>query len=290
MGILVTCIAFNVSISILFKLFDKWKVDIQQTIVLNYIFCFITAGFIEGGVPVNSGVLTEKWLPYAVLLGMFFIVVFNITALTVRYSGVMVASIFQRMSLIAPACIAMVFFGESSHFQKWLGIGFALVAIVLISLSPSSKSNTEVKQGNNWLFPALTFLGSSVVDASLFLAEQYKIASGTDIRFITTLFLTAGFTGFIWMMILYLTGKKQWMWKNLAAGAVLGVINFFSIYFLIYALHHGWDGSVLFPVNNMGVLLLSALAGILIFKEEINTRKTAGFILATGAILLLAFS
>jgi len=194
MGILVTCIAFNVSISILFKLFDKWKVDIQQTIVLNYIFCFITAGFIEGGVPVNSGVLTEKWLPYAGLLGIFFIIVFNITALTVRYSGVMVASIFQRMSLIAPACIAMVFFGESSHFQKWLGIGFALVAIVLISLTPSSKSNTEVNQGNNWLFPALTFLGSSVVDASLFLAEQYKIASGTDIRFITTLFLTAGFT------------------------------------------------------------------------------------------------
>lgn len=290
MGLLVTCIAFNVSISILFKLYDKWKVDIQQTIVLNYIFCFITAGFMEGGAPVNSGVLTEEWLPYAVMLGVFFIIVFNITALTVRYSGVMIASIFQRMSLIAPACIAMVFFGEPTHLQKWLGIGFALLAIILISLGPAPASKTDTQDRKIWLFPALTFIGSAIVDASLFLAEQYKIASGTDIRFITTLFLTAGFTGFIWMSVLYLTGKKQWMWKNLAAGALLGVINFFSIYFLIYALHHGWDGSVLFPVNNMGVLLLSALAGILIFKEELNSLKIAGFILAAGAILLLAFS
>jgi uncharacterized membrane protein len=68
------------------------------------------------------------------------------------------------------------------------------------------------------------------------------------------------------------------------------VLNFFSLYFLVYALHHGWDGSVLFPVNNMGVLLLAALTGVLIFKEDLTLNKIIGFVLATGAIVLLAFS
>jgi drug/metabolite transporter (DMT)-like permease len=290
MTILAACIAFNVSISILFKLFDRWKIDIQQAIVTNYIFCFITAGFVKGGMPINDDIIHEKWLPYAMLLGALFIVVFNITALTVRYSGVMAASIFQRMSLIAPAFVAMVFFNEPSHFQKWLGIVLAIIAIILISISPSQDQMRHNPVKKSWLFPALTFIGASVVDTSLYLAEHYKIASGTDIRFLTTLFLSAGITGFLWMLYLYLAGKKQWAWKNAGAGAMLGVLNLFSIYFLIYALHHGWDGSVLFPVNNMGVLLLAALTGVLIFKEDLTHRKVIGFVLATGAIILLAFS
>ena len=290
MIILATCIAFNVSISILFKLFEKWNIDIQQAIVTNYICCFVTAGFMEGGIPITSEIIHEKWLPYALALGALFIVVFNITALTVRYSGVMVASIFQRMSLIAPAFVAMVFFNEASHIQKWLGIIVAIIAIILISFSPSPDQMTHNQVKHSWLFPTLTFIGASIVDTSLFLAEQYKIASGTDIRFLTTLFLSAGITGFFWMLYLYLKGKKQWAWKNAGAGAVLGVLNFFSIYFIIYALHHGWDGSILFPVNNMGVLLLAALTGVLIFKEHLTIRKALGFVLSIGAIILLALS
>jgi len=290
MILLAACIAFNVSISILFKLFAIWKIDIQQAIVTNYIFCFITAGFVHGSMPINYDILNEKWLPYALLLGMLFIVVFNITALTVRYSGVMVSSIFQRMSLIAPAFIAMVFFNEASHFQKWLGIAIAILAIILISISSSSGQKKGSQEVRSWVFPALTFIGASVVDTSLFLAEQYKIASGTDIRFLTAVFLSAGISGFVWLIYLFWTGKKQWAWQNAAAGAVLGVLNFFSLYFLVYALHHGWDGSVLFPVNNMGVLLLAALTGVLIFKEDLTLNKIIGFVLATGAIVLLAFS
>ena len=60
-----------------------------------------------------------------------------------------------------------------------------------------------------------------------------------------------------------------------------------SMNFAIVALATRMDGSVFFPIYSGGPLILIALAGYLIFREEMTLRKLTGIILGIGAIVLL---
>ena len=52
----------------------------------------------------------------------------------------------------------------------------------------------------------------------------------------------------------------------------------------------GWEGSVVFPANNVGVLSLAALFGVFMFNEEVTFRKIIGFLSAVASIILLSFN
>jgi multidrug transporter EmrE-like cation transporter len=104
------------------------------------------------------------------------------------------------------------------------------------------------------------------------------------------LFLFAALTGSIFLAYQMIMGKSKFAIKNVIAGIGLGIPNFFSIYLLFLALQQGLEGSVVFPVNNAGVLLLASLYGIFIFRESVNVYKIAGFIVAVLAIFLITFS
>ena len=61
-------------------------------------------------------------------------------------------------------------------------------------------------------------------------------------------------------------------------------------YLLLLALQQGWEGSVVFPVNNVGVLVLAAFFGIVLFSEKLNRIKLAGFVLSLLAIFFITYS
>jgi multidrug transporter EmrE-like cation transporter len=48
--------------------------------------------------------------------------------------------------------------------------------------------------------------------------------------------------------------------------------------------------SVVFPIVNVGVVLLSALGGWLLFSERLSPRNMLGVALAVVAIWMIAFS
>ena len=86
----------------------------------------------------------------------------------------------------------------------------------------------------------------------------------------------------------YIKNGTTYRWKEVIAGFALGVPNFFSIYFLLMVLSNGMDGSVVFPINNVGILLLTAVLGLLFFSEKFNLRKMIGFSMAVLSIILVA--
>ena len=51
----------------------------------------------------------------------------------------------------------------------------------------------------------------------------------------------------------------------------------------------GWQTTVFFPINNIGVVLSTALLGYLFFREKLSLVNLAGIVLAIGAILLISF-
>jgi uncharacterized membrane protein len=49
------------------------------------------------------------------------------------------------------------------------------------------------------------------------------------------------------------------------------------------------NSSAIIPVNNMGIVLFSAVAAWLLFKEKLSIVNIAGILLAIAAIALIAF-
>ena len=66
--------------------------------------------------------------------------------------------------------------------------------------------------------------------------------------------------------------------------------NFGSIYFLLAMLGVGWERSVVFPINNVAVILFSVFVALLFFKEKLSKLNWFGIILAIAAIVLIAYA
>ncbi|NLI87628.1 MAG: hypothetical protein GX439_05200, partial [Bacteroidales bacterium] len=77
-------------------------------------------------------------------------------------------------------------------------------------------------------------------------------------------------------------------------GVVLGLANFGSMYFMIAALNHinpatgkPAQGSVVFGINNIGVVVLGVLLGYTFFKERPTRLNWSGIALSVVAIFIL---
>ncbi len=289
MWIIIACIIINAFIGVIFKFFTKYKIDNLQAIIVNYFVCVLTGAIVNGGSPIPPQLSQQNWFPYALFLGVVFIIVFNLMALTVQYFGIMISTVFQKMSMIAPTLFAILWYHEVGGWMKWVGIILASLSILLLSYQRSEQT-TLSRQRLYILFPILTFLGSCIIDSTLYYIEKEGYVTESNMGFVSTLFLFAGISGLLIFILQSFKTKPDIQWKNILGGIALGIPNFFSIYLLLLALQQGFDGSVVFPINNIGILVTATILGIIIFHERMTKPKLIGFGFAVLAIILIAFT
>jgi drug/metabolite transporter (DMT)-like permease len=97
----------------------------------------------------------------------------------------------------------------------------------------------------------------------------------------------AGVFGFVILILKSFKSKEKVTIKNIIAGILLGVPNYFSIYYLIhsYEVLDLPDSTILALLNVLSVLA-SLVAGYLIFKEKITWLKTIGIVCCLVSIFL----
>ncbi|WP_108809317.1 hypothetical protein [Aquimarina spinulae] len=275
-------------IFIIFKLFAKYHVDTLQAIVVNYIVACVS-GIIAYSEPIDLPSVSEKgWFFGAMILGVIFISVFNLMAITTQRNGLSVAAVATKMSLVIPIIVGIIAYQESTGIIKIVGILIALIAVYLTSIKTTGGIPITKK---NLIFPLLVFIGSGVIDTSIKFLETHYVAKNDIPVFSATVFGFAAIVGIITLASKAITGTFKIAFKNIIAGIVLGVPNYFSIYFLIQALRHdSMDSSTVFTINNVAILLVSTLAGILFFQEKLTFKNWIGIILAIISIILVAFS
>src|SRR5690606_31458422 len=121
-----------------------------------------------------------------------------------------------------------------------------------------------------------------------YLESEYVAKHDTPI-FSATIFAAAASLGILLLIVHAIQGKFQFKFKNILAGIVLGVPNYFSVYFLVQALRSGiFESSGIFTVNNVAIVMFSTLLGILLFKEKLLPKNWIGIALAVLGILLIA--
>jgi drug/metabolite transporter (DMT)-like permease len=242
--------------------------------------------FFKPSFPIGE-VFGKPWFLPAVFLGVLFIVIFNLMARTAQRLGVSVASVATKMSLAIPVIFGVILYKESLSLLKVLGILVALAAVYFASVKPNT-----LRFGFRSLFlPLMVFLGSGVIDTSIKYLEETRIPPEEFPTFSACAFGAAGTVG-----ILSLVGwRPRHLLRlkplNFAGGIALGIPNFFSIYFLLKALQFPGLGSAsVFTLNNVAIVMLSTLLGVVLFQEKLSLKNWLGIVLAIVSILLISLT
>ena len=286
---LIWSIGFSSLIFVVFRLYRTYDISTFHAIVVNYLTAFCTGLFLYSGPLTLSDIPAQPWVTGALLLGVLFIVIFNLMARTSQQLGVSVASVATKMSLVIPVLAGLVLYGEQLNLVKIAGIATALVAVFFASLK-NDKRHLR-RDLRILMLPFLVFLGSGIIDSSIKYLEATMVQAPDFPVFSATLFGFAALTGLGILLIRSPGDLLHWNPRNILGGVALGVPNFFSVYFLLRALQfEGLNSASIFTLNNVCIVMLTTLLGILLFKEAMSPRNWAGIALAVVSILLISFS
>lgn len=292
---LIGSIILSSYLTIAFKLCDRFGIDKFQAIVFNYMACALTGCVVSGSIPSFSESVSSPWFVWALLMGAAFIIIFNLIALTVQKAGLAVASVASKLSLIIPFVFSIFFYNDHAIPMKIVGVVLALVAVVL-TLYPHA---TPVDQGTNKkssfnlqvvVLPFIVFVTTGLLDTLIKYVEQYFITPANNDQYLITSFSAAFLLGLLYLGFLLVSGRTKLSAKAFAAGVLIGIPNYFSIWCLMKVLkEYSTISSVIIPVNNLGIVLFSSIVAWLFFKERLGRINWVGIALAIVAIALIAF-
>jgi len=203
----------------------------------------------------------------------------------VAVAGIVRSDVAQRLSLLLSLAAAFLFFGQTATPWKLAGLGLGLLAMVAISLRPRGPAVASSPGGWGWLLGV--WAGFAVVDVLL---KQVALSGTPSMAAVLASFSVA----FVLMLALQLwrhaSGRSRLAWRNLGAGALLGLLNGGNILFYVHA-HQSMPDSpaTVFAGMNIGVVVLGALVGVFAFGEATTKWNRAGLALAVLAIGLIAW-
>ena len=270
---------------VIFKLFDVLRINTFQAIVVNYFTAAILGFYMSNNWVSFYEIPSQPWFLGAFLLGIMFILVFNIMALTSQKNGLSVASVSSKMSVVIAIVFGVWYYNESLSLVKLIGILLALIAVYLSSI----KAKNQITQKNKaFLYPLLLFFGSGAIDTSLKYVETTYVAEGGVPLFSATIFGCAFILVIIVLLYQKATGTLNFEFKSILGGVLLGIPNYFSIVYLLKALStKGMESSTAFTLNNVGIVILSTLFGLFIFKEKLIHKNWLGIVIAVISIILI---
>jgi uncharacterized membrane protein len=290
---IVLSILLSTYLGLTFKIFDKFKISTLQAIVINYWVCIITGCIFMGEIPFTKEHFQASYTSWAAIQGFFFFIVFSAISQSTILLGVSTTQVSNKLSLVIPAVLAIYLFADKFSILKIIGLILAIIAVALVTFKSKPKDGAVVKinslasNANNWLLPLVIFIGSGLLDTLIAWVQKVHFTVPADKNiYIIFCFAASAITGTLYLLYMLFTKKQVFNPKAIIAGLALGIPNYFSFYTLVKAMDAKvFNTSALIPINNMGIVLVSTLAAIIMFKEKLITKNYIGLILAILAIL-----
>jgi drug/metabolite transporter (DMT)-like permease len=270
-------------IFILFKLFPKYNINTFQAVVFNYLAAFCCGTILYGNQITNNIFEHREWFVWALICGALFISLFFMMGKSSQNNGVSLTTVVVKMSMAFSMILMIIIYHEKVNGIKIMAILMALLGIFFLS---KEKQNVG-KKNNDKLLLLLLFIGCGLLDFILNYVQNYKLQYISSSLFSAFGLGLAGVIGCLILMLKSFKNKEKITFKNIIAGILLGVPNYFSIYYLIhsYEVLNLPDSTILAMLNVFSVLA-SLFAGYFIFKEKITKLKAIGIISCLISIYL----
>jgi drug/metabolite transporter (DMT)-like permease len=256
----------SLSIALALRMFEHKGRDRTVVIASNYIVAGILAYLL-----LEKAKLTTPVFFFGAVLGLFFFVGFMAFSRAIKSKGVAASVTIGRLSLALPVAFSIFLWGEKPLPADIAGL--LLIFVIILTW--------EGKLGKVSPILLFLFLLFGLLDSAM---KYFKLQfPATDDSFFLVIVF---FSSMVWSWGYILFKRKKVKAGDMAAGLLMGVPNFFSSYFLLKALGH-IPAYVVFPFLNVGMIILSALAGWLLFKEKLNRKKMILLLMGIAAVLVL---
>ena len=270
------------SLFIVFKQFDRYGVDRFTAVLFNYLFAGAT-GLLLFDLQVTQVLDCQNCLFFTFSLGFVFVTLFNLLAFVTSTNGASTSVLANKMAFVLPVFLSVFVFGESLNWQLIVALLIGLIGLYL-----AVKPAVEQKHKSSLFWPFVLFIGSGLLDFLLKIGERYVLSDWSSSMLTVAIFSSAFIWGFLYGVI-----KKKIIFtkKNILWAAILGIPNFFSIYFLFKALSTFSEQSViLFPINNVGIILCTTLLAVAVFRERLSKLNFMGLFFCLLSIAILAYN
>ncbi len=281
---IIATVLSSTSIFVVFRLAKNYSCNLLHLITLNY----LVATFFGFSVLLNfdfSILFNSKpWLFTGIILGTLFIAMFFLIGQSSQKAGITITTMANKVSLIFPVLFSMLWFHEKLTVTKYFAFFLAFLAIYL------SLYKKDIKKTNPlFIFlPVIIFLGSGITDSLIKFVQAVKISAEETAHFSAFVFLTACILALLISIFNRRTFNQKVYPPTLILGLVLGLVNFGSLYFLIYALNKSnMSSSVVFAAINISIVILSAIIGITFFREKLSKLNIVGVFVAILSLYLL---
>lgn len=278
-SIVATSTLFNI-----FKFFEKYKVVSLNAIVINYLVASALAFILPEETKTISYVICQSWFPISILLGLLFVVLFQVMAYSSQKIDVSTTTIANKITFIFPTIMGILFFSENWNYLKIIGFLVAIISIVL-----TAENKRQFPKTKTYLVILTLFFGGGILESLLSYSQKFLIKPFDTSIFFGYLFLFAFLFGLLILIWRVKKGEKRPSKKDFFWGLILGIPNYFSMYFLLESLKNT-PSSTVFPIANMGVILCSTFISVLLFREKISRKKSFALLCSILAILLISFN
>jgi len=274
----------SVTVSVIIKLARRYSVNTLQMIAWNYP-AALALSYYYLRPDASAFSFSEAPLFSYLTLGVLLPALFVVIASSIRVTGIVRTEIAQRLSLFIPLLAAFFIFNEHPQPVKLVGIAIGFAAIICSIKWQEGRKGTA-RHLHAWLYPMMVFVGMGVIDILFKHIAQYQQVSYRTSIFIV--FVLCTLVSFIYICYLALAKKMPFSLSGTLWGLVLGVFNFGNIIFYMKAHQALPDNpSMVFSAMNIGVIIVGAIVGLVLFKEKLSTLNKIGLLLAVMAVLVI---
>ena len=284
---LILSVVFTILVFVILKEFNRFKVDNFQAIVINYFVAFTTGVFFDDVLYSTNQILTKPWVWGAIAIAVLFIIGFNLMAVTAQKLGLFMMTVSSKMSMMIPIIVGVMLYQDKIGYLKLFGVILALFGVWFVA----KKKETSRYDKSYWYLPFLIFIVGGVADSLINHMQTQMVGHQEQAQFTSVLFLFCGLIGMVVLVASLLRGKKKICFKSWLGGVVLGVPNYFTIYYLVKALSYSHFGTAfIFSFNNVFIVIGSLLLGVWVYKEKLSLHNYIGLVLSLSAIAVLYFA
>ena len=231
-------------------------------------------------------VTAKPWLWLAAVQGILLAVNFYLLAQTAQRAGVALAALASRLSVAIPSLLAFALYGDSLTAIKLAGLLTALMALYLCTAPEKGAGGSRLFQ----LLPLLVFATFGVYFTILKYLQTYYLDDSSYHSYVMSAFVFAFLSSIVIGTAKSVFSSADFRLKHICAGIFLGVVNYVAVYALLQVLAlKGWQSSQLFPIYSVGVVAVSAVLAVLLFRERLSKQKTIGLAVGSIAVALLNY-
>ncbi len=277
---------FSILSSVLVAVVIRWnesrRLDRLGVMLFNYVMAVLMTLLVGGW---NSGIrIYGQLFPLSLATALIFVTAFVVYMISIQKLGIAIPVTVTRLSVVIPVLGSLLIYRESLQPTQYVGLVLALLAIYLFSWQPrEEKESPSSSEAGGILLPFFLFLLMGSGDMSLKIFQE-KFGAHWMMEYMLLVFFLSG----VFTAVLVFLRRVPMSWGLVRGGVLLGAANFFSAFFILKVLQH-LPGSLAFPLNNVGIIIVSSLVGYWIWQERMTSRILLALALAIVSVILLTF-